>query len=42
MRPTITMSTLTSCTGNFDEFTLAVDKLVRNIVVLMYTHYIDL
>ena len=28
--------------GNYDEFTLAVDKVVRNIVVLMYAHYIDL
>ena len=27
--------------GNFDEFTLAVDKVVRNIIVSMYTHYID-
>ena len=26
--------------GNFDEFMLAVDKVVRNIVVLMYAHYI--
>ena len=26
---------------NFDEFTLAVDKVVRNIVVSMYIHYID-
>ena len=27
--------------GNFHEFTLAIDKVVRNIVVSMYTHYID-
>ena len=27
--------------GNFDKFTLAVDKVVRNIVVSMYAHYID-
>ena len=27
--------------GNFDEFTLAIDKVVRNIVILMYAHYID-
>ena len=27
--------------GNFSEFTLAIDKVVRNIVVSMYTHYID-
>ena len=27
--------------SNFDEFTLAVDKVVRNIVISMYTHYID-
>ena len=27
--------------GNFDEFTLAVDKVVRNIIVSMYPHYID-
>ena len=27
--------------GNFDEFTLAVDKVMRNIVVSMYAHYID-
>ena len=27
--------------GNFEEFTLSVDKVVRNIVVSMYTHYID-
>ena len=27
--------------GNFPEFTLAIDKVVRNIVVLIYAHYID-
>ena len=27
--------------GNFDEFTLAVDKVVQNIVVSMYAHYIN-
>ena len=27
--------------GNFDEFTLAVNKVVRNIFVSMYAHYID-
>ena len=27
--------------SNFDEFILAVNKVVRNIVVLMYAHYID-
>ena len=27
--------------GNFNEFTLAVDKVVRNIVVSMYAHDID-
>ena len=27
--------------GNYDEFTLAVDKVMCNIVVLMYAHYID-
>ena len=27
--------------GNFDEFTLAVNKVVCNIVVSMYAHYID-
>ena len=27
--------------GNFQEFMLAVDKVVRNIVVSMYAHYID-
>ena len=27
--------------GNFDEFTLAINKVVRNIVVLMYYQYID-
>ena len=27
--------------GNFDEFTLAVDKVVRSIVLSMYAHYID-
>ena len=27
--------------GNFPEFTLAIDKVVRNIVVSMYAHYID-
>ena len=26
---------------NFDELTLAIDKVVRNIVVSMYAHYID-
>ena len=28
--------------GNYDKFMLALDKVVRNIVVTMYTHYIDL
>ena len=28
--------------SNFDEFTLAVKKVMRNIVVSMYAHYIDL
>ena len=27
--------------GNFNEFTLAVNKVMWNIVVLMYVHYID-
>ena len=27
--------------GNFHEFTLAIDKVVRNIIVLMNGHYID-
>ena len=27
--------------GNFNEFMLAVDKVVQNIVVSMYAHYID-
>ena len=27
--------------GNFDEFMLAIDKVVQNIVVSMYAHYID-
>ena len=27
--------------GNFHEFTLAIDKVMRNIVVSMYAHYID-
>ena len=27
--------------GNFHEFMLAIDKVVRNIVVSMYAHYID-
>ena len=27
--------------GNFDEFKLAIDKVVWNIVVSMYAHYID-
>ena len=27
--------------GNFHEFTLAIDKVVQNIVILMYAHYID-
>ena len=27
--------------GNYDEFTLAIDKVVHNIVVSMYAHYID-
>ena len=26
---------------NFDEFTLAVNKVVRNIIISMYAHYID-
>ena len=28
--------------GNFNEFTLTVEKVMRNIVVSMYAHYIDL
>ena len=28
--------------GNYDEFTLVLDKVVRNIMVTMYAHYIDL
>ena len=28
--------------GNFDKFTLAIDKVVRNIVVSMYARYINL
>ena len=28
--------------GNFDEFTLAIEKVMWKIVVSMYTHYIDL
>ena len=28
--------------GNFDEFTLAIKKVMRNIVVSMYAHYINL
>ena len=27
--------------GNFDEFTLTINKVVRNIVISMYAHYID-
>ena len=27
--------------GNFDEFTLTIDKVMRNIIVSMYAHYID-
>ena len=27
--------------GNFDKFTLAIDKVVRKIVISMYAHYID-
>ena len=27
--------------GNFDEFRLAIDKVVRNIIISMYAHYID-
>ena len=27
--------------SNFDEFTLTINKVIRNIVVSMYTHYID-
>ena len=27
--------------GNFHEFTFAIDKVMRNIVVSMYAHYID-
>ena len=27
--------------GNFEEFTLSVNKVVRNIFVSMYAHYID-
>ena len=27
--------------GNFHEFTLAIDKVVQNIIILMYAHYID-
>ena len=28
--------------GNFNEFTLAIEKVMWNIVVSMYAHYIDL
>ena len=28
--------------GNFDEFTLAIEKVMQNIIVSMYAHYIDL
>ena len=28
--------------GNFNEFTLAIEKVMRNIIVSMYAHYIDL
>ena len=27
--------------GNFPKFTLAIDKVVQNIVISMYAHYID-
>ena len=27
--------------GNYDEFTLAIDKVIDNIIVSMYVHYID-
>ena len=27
--------------GNYEEFTLAVEKVIRNIAVSMYVHYID-
>ena len=27
--------------GNFHEFMLAIDKVVQNIIILMYAHYID-
>ena len=27
--------------GNLDEFTLTISKVMHNIVVLMYAHYID-
>ena len=27
--------------GNYDEFTLVLDKVVRNIVVAMHVRYID-
>ena len=27
--------------GHFHELTLAIDKVVQNIVISMYTHYID-
>ena len=28
--------------GNFDEFTVAIEKVMRNIIVSMYAHYMDL
>ena len=28
--------------GNYDKFMFALDNVVRNIVVAMYAHYIDL
>ena len=42
-RPTTTTTTnINKLYGNFDEFTLAIEKVMQNIVLSMYAHYIDL
>ena len=38
---TITTPTFNKLYGNFDEFTRAINKVVRNIVISMYAHFID-
>ena len=42
MQQTTTTANINALYGNYDKFMLVLDKVVRNIVVVMYAHYIDL